>query len=115
LAIACVATALIAVAVTSQALAQTINAPINATLRTGDEDESAVAINPNNTQGMQGYRYRFRPMADRPGHARSSLLAPAREAMADQPPVAIPRWPGTTTATCSLGISNELRARLSFM
>ena len=50
LAIAGVATAVIALAVTSQALAQTINAPINATLRTGDEDESAVAINPNNTQ-----------------------------------------------------------------
>ncbi len=33
-----------------RAMAVTIGAPSNATARTGDEDESAVAVNPNNTQ-----------------------------------------------------------------
>jgi hypothetical protein len=40
--------ALVALFAAPRAVAQTINAPINATLRTGNEDESAVAINPNN-------------------------------------------------------------------
>jgi hypothetical protein len=48
LAITGVVIALVSCWLPSLAQAQTIGAPINATARTGDEDESAVAINPNN-------------------------------------------------------------------
>jgi hypothetical protein len=33
--------------------AVTIGNPANATARTGDEDESAIAVNPNNTQQIR--------------------------------------------------------------
>ncbi len=43
-------TSIIQLSVAPSAGAVTINAPSNATARNGDEDESAVAVNPNNTQ-----------------------------------------------------------------
>lgn len=48
--IAGVVTGLVPLCNTAQAVAQTIGAPSNATARTGNEDESAVAVNPNDTR-----------------------------------------------------------------
>lgn len=49
-AIAALVSGLVTIVVAPPASAVTIGNPTNATARTGDEDESAIAVNPNNTQ-----------------------------------------------------------------